>query len=419
MLRVSRVVITAIALAGFLAGPTALIGTAGAASGRTQLSNAYFLSGQARAVTARPSFRSSFDVDRYGDDHILMYGGSSNSVIRYYTRKRGSTTWQVQRPPSLRRPPPGDSVSNGETYLASGISTDGRQQYAVAAYCKGIFASEAPVRTATLPKFHAVVSEPASACHYRVDTTQGSVARYALVGAVAMPKHQIGIFVVDLKKSRTDLYIGRPGHGFTRSTASLPAIEVGSVTYDAATGELVVVRQGYDESPTDNAAVVVFTKPRHGPWSGPVEIASGSSTSAETSDYDVTSVAATRGKIMVGLGYAQQVGNGASTETGAYVVRRTQSGTWSRIQRVPQTKADSGANLLIAANPATGHFHAVFTRYFKHRSPDDYTLLRTTLVDGKWAAPKLVTRGNGCRPQALAFNPAGNVVVAYTTYVAS
>jgi hypothetical protein len=218
---------------------------------------------------------------------------------------------------------------------------------------------------------------------------------------------------------RTDLYLGRPGHGFTRSTASLPAIEVGSVAYDSATGELVVVRQGYDEHSTDNSAVVVFTKPRHGPWAGPVEVASGNSTSAETSDYDVTSVAATHGKILVGLGYAHQVGNGASTETGAYVVRRNASGTWSGVQRLPQTNTSSNDNLLVGANPATGHFHAVFTKYFKHRSPDDYTLLRTTLVGGKWATPKVVTRGDGSKPQALAFNPAGNVVVAYTTYVAS
>jgi hypothetical protein len=390
----------------------------------TRLQPGFFVTGGAAGVPSSDIFQApGFAVDRQGDEHLLLSKGNRHSLVTSYTRRPGSSNWVTARTPSLHLSAADyqDNKENEDTRIATGITTNGRRQYAVVTDCKGVYVATAPAGATNLGGFHKVLSEPAGVCQYQIDDDgpyAGKPQRYHLVTAVALPDNRVAaLFRLPASHSVSyEVVDGRPGRAFhAMSGVRIPPGQVEAMARDPRTGELILVSDGGTGSPSsDNNSVFVTSKRPGHQWSAPTEAATGSSSTARTHGYDVDSVAAVGGRVKIALEYFNQVGNGTVTYGGAFLVSRSTSGHWGPVRRLPITTTRD-KQVLLLADPATGHFDAVFARHFKHRAAN-YTIEHETLAHGTWTKPTAITSGDDSAPKALGLTPTDKLVVAYTKY---
>lgn len=324
--------------------------------------------------------------------------GGQHELASLFTDPGGHLTYVTRRPGATgftKRPVKG--AGHPDTMMLA-VSVDGASIDVVTANCHALDVIEVPASADALPAITGrdkVLDQ--SRCGNGGD---GTNANPDLQAAVALSGGRLALlFDNDPQHPRKDpvqtVYIGRPGHAFTRTvlTGSVSRVAGGVMTRDPVNGQLYVANTAGDHVDVWTLSASLHT------WNHPV------SAVALGGDDTLASMAATNGQVWIGL-YRDADGNdGFSQPTpstdGAFLAHRSQSGHWSPLARL----AHSGRlaqGILLAASPRGGSVWELDTLVSWHGGNAASGLERRQLRIGHgWSGPTRLSHWDLDDPQSL------------------
>jgi hypothetical protein len=334
--------------------------------------------------------------DHKGGEHVSairrLNPSSQQFKVSYLVRRPGSHHWTDHRVP-------GSPAVDIDSDLTTLLSPSGKRVITVIDNCDAdqLALTATSIHSRRLPK-------PTSALPGTTYGCGNNDTYLQYVGAAALPHGKAALLFSDPQSptgtGSSLVSIGKPGRAFPTPVA-LPnpvalQLRAEAITRDPQTGELTVVAD--DES----GGVVAWTKQPGNAWPSPTVVA------AETSkvNYTTTGVTAAKGRISVAL---QRVSAGAGDQYDALaLVERSSKGHWSPPAKLPRTSTIDG-DLLLLANPNTGHLHAAYNA----RSPHHAGLIHRSRVGGAWSKRRYLTRNFRDEPEEITLTKQGHPIVGY------
>lgn len=310
------------------------------------------------------------------------------SKLTYWTKKAGANRWHRRTVPGRY----GDPSHVAQLHLQ--LSTDGKHVQVAAATCDAISMVTTRVGVQRLPALAKV--QAVDDCGDDVD------GPLEFVGWAPLPNDRALVVLSDVGTQAPSFFITHPGRalhpaaGFTPTTGNV----VSQIAEDSSTGTIDVL--GYDADGSE-----LWSRSAAGIWSGPAPTPLG-----PYPDSAFATMAAANGHLWIGTArYGDATTSGVPGKL--LLTTRSRSGTWSPLARLPHTGHLDGG-LLLAANPATGRLHAVWTRG-KEKCPTRCSgLLHSAYVGGEWSTPRFLTHWSRDLALAVAFTKRGHPIVLYT-----